>query len=555
MKRLIPVLNYSTFYPGHQPPKEPLEILKDYDFEILILTMVGLRNSLDRNRYQHQKDGAVEKIIGNLPPEKARRLKVFLNSGHRFTFVQSAVIDRIVLDLFRGLKDNYITRNLDDGQYEQRIFDVLLSYNEHYYNNGILDRSFTDHELMWTLVMMQGVSRVSKIDFVRTGLIKHLLMLDFLQKSLGTGFIALQKSFRERTGLATIYFFIMSLRHIFDFLERSGALVPQLQKQDPSLSYLEPMELLINKKVASEENFNMGMMLSKPFFETSSGTIYVIDHRNFSLMSERAFMHLLFYKTNYQKLAGFKDMNGLLAHFGKKYYEEFLMGTLLKQMEKPGVRLLASDDIYLADFTLIVNETDVFVFEVKSVAQHYRIFDEQSADELRRHVDTNYVDGKKGVSQLERYIAYINQDDKKLLQIRNTSNKINIYPVIVCTDPKAATYGINDYVGQKANVVFSKFEADFKKIMPLTMIQADFFVDNISLLSKDKTMFKKLIKGYHYFLKREKQRYKKVGTPQNLIRSMTSFDQYAIEKFGAFTLPQEQIYYHLKDVFQLNISD
>jgi hypothetical protein len=555
MKRLIPVLNYSTFYPGNQPPKEPLEILKDYDFEIVILTMVGLRNSLDRNRYQHQKDGTVENIIGNLPPEKARRLKAFLNSGHSFTFVQSAVIDRIVLDLFRGLKDNCITRNLDDGQYEQRIFDVLLSYNEHYYNNGILDRSFTDHELMWTLVMMQGVSRVSKVDFVRTGLIKHLLLLDFLQKSLDTDFIALQKSFRERTGLATIYFFIMSLRHIFDFLERSGALVPQLQRKDPSLSYLEPMELLINKKVASEENFNIGMMLSKPFFETSSGTIYVIDHRNFSLMSERAFMHLLFYKTNYQKLAGFKDMNGLLAHFGKKYYEEFLIGTLLKQLEKPMVRLLASDDIYLADFTLIVNETDVFVIEVKSVAQHYRIFDEQSAEELRRHVDKNYIDGKKGVSQLDRYITYIKQDEKKLLQIGNTSSNLNIYPVIVCTDPKAATYGINDYVGQKANLVFSKFKADFKKIMPLTMIQADFFVDNISLLSKDKTMLKKLIKGYHYFLKRENQRYKKVGTPQNLIRSMTSFDQYAIEKFGAFTLPQEQIYYHLKDVFQLNISD
>lgn len=555
MKRLTPVLNYSTFYPGHQTPKEPLEIIKGYDLEMVILTMIGLRNSLDRNRYQHQKDGAVESIIGNLPPQKSERLKAFLGSGHSFTFVQSAVIDKIVLDLFKSLKDNQITWELNDGQYEQRIFDVLLSYNEHYYDNGILDRSFTNHELMWTLVMMQGVSRVSKVDFVRTGLIKHLLMLDFLQKSLGADFIALQKSFRERTGLASIYFFIMSLKHIFDFLERSGALVPQLQRQDPSLSYLEPMELLINKKVASEENFDMGMMLSKPFFETSSGTIYVIDHRNFSLMTERAFMHLLFYKTDYQKLASFKDMNGLLAHFGKKYYEEFLMGTLLRALEKPGVRLLTSDDIYLADFTLIVNETDVFVFEVKSVAQHYRIFDEQSAEELQKHVDKNYVNGKKGISQLDRYITYIKQDDKKLLQIRNNSNRLNIYPVIVCTDPKTATYGINDYVGQKADVIFSKFEADFKKVMPLTIIQADFFVDNILLLSKDRMMLKKLIKGYHYFLKREKQRFKKISTPQSLIRSMISFDQYAIEKFGAFTLPQEQIYYHLKEIFQLNISD
>jgi len=555
MKRLTPVLNYSTFYIGHQPPKVPLEMLKGYDYEMVILTMVGLRNSLDRNRYQHQKDGAVEKIIGNLPHQKAESLKAFLQSGHGFTFVQSAVVDKIVLDLFKDLKNNQITRNLNDGQYEQRIFDVLLSYNEYYYDNGILEGSFTRHELMWTLVMTQGVSRVSKVDFVRTGLIKHLLLLDFLQKSLGVDFGRLEKSFRETTGLATIYFFIMSLRHIFDFVERSGALVPEFQRNDPSLSYVKPMELLINREVAGGADFNMGMMLSKPFFQTTSGNIYLIDHRNFTFMSERAFLYLLFHKTDYQQLAGFKDMNGLLSYFGKNYYEEFLMGTLLKQMDRPGLRVVTSDDVYLADFTLILNETDVFVIEVKSVSQNYRIFDGQNPEELQKHVDKNYVEGKKGTAQLDRYINYIKSDDKKLLQMRNPSNKINIYPIIVCTDQKAATYGINDYVGEKADVLFSKFKSDFKKVMPLTMIQADFFVDNILLLSKDKLMLKKLIKNYHYFLKRQKERFAKDSSSQNLIKSMTSFDQYAIEKYGAFTLPQEQIYYHLKDAFQLNISD
>lgn len=203
----------------------------------------------------------------------------------------------------------------------------------------------------------------------------------------------------------------------------------------------------------------------------------------------------------------------------------------------------------------ILNETDVFVFEVKSVAQHYRIFDKQSAEKPRKHLDENYVEGKKRISQLDRYITYIKRDDKKLLNICNNSDKLTIYPVIVCTDPKAATYGINHYASQKADVIFFKFKADFKMVMLLTMIQADFFADNILMLSKDKLMMKKFIKGYHYFLKREKQRFARHSSPQNLIRSMTSFDQYAIEKFGAFTLPQEQIYYHLKDVFQLNISN
>lgn len=547
-------MNYSTFYVGYEPPETPLDLLKGYDLEIVILTIVGLRNSLDKNKYQHGRDGAIESIIKSLPPERAKRLKYFIYNEHGFSLVQSAVIDKILVELFPMLKDNLITRELNDGQFEQRILDVLLSYNEYYYDNDIVGRLEASHELVWTLVMMQGVSRVSKLEFARTGLIKHLLMLDFLKKTLGKNFIRLQKSLRDKTGLFNIYYFILTFRHIFDFLENNNALVPRFQKEDPILIYLASVGLVINSEVAADEKFDIGMMLSKPFFETSSGDIFILDHGNFSFLVERAFMFMLYHKSDFPKLASIKSFNGLCSYFGKYYYEEFFMGKLLQSLQRKGVRVVRSDDNYLADFTLVVDEKDVFVFEVKSVAQHYRIFDAQNADEFRKHIDDHYLIGA-GASQLDRYIDYIKDDKRNLLNIETSAKDLNIYPVIVVTDPKAATYGVNDYVGQQANAGFSRFKTDFHKVMPLTMIQSDFFVENVSLLAKDKTMLKKMIREYHFYIKRGKERCKKDSSTQNYIHSMISFDQFAIGRYGAFRLPPEHIHYHLETLFGLKDDD
>jgi hypothetical protein len=153
--------------------------------------------------------------------------------------------------------------------------------------------------------------------------------------------------------------------------------------------------------------------------------------------------------------------------------------------------------------------------------------------------------------QIERFIDYIKEDRRKLLNIQNPIKKLNIYTIILVSDAKAATYGVNDYVGQKADAVFSKFKTDFNNVLPLTMIQSDFFVENIQLLTKDKSMLKKLVREYHFYIKRSKERFKKESSVQNYILSMTSFDQFAIGRHGAFRLPQEQIHYHLEDLFGL----
>lgn len=558
MYRAIPVLNYSTFYAGYKPSEHPIEIFDGYDMEFVILTMVGIRNSLESCNYDYEKDGAIRAIMGCLPPERAKRLKYFIYCKPGFSLVQPSVIDRILVDLFLKLNANTVTRDIpDNGQFEQNILDVLLSYNELHFSNDIAEHIVNSHELVWTLAMMQGVSGVDKVDFARTGPIKHMVMLDFLRKSLGKQFPVLQESLEKKAKLGNIHQFLGTFLHLFSYLEsyKGGeTLLPQIQRNDPLNAHMRPMGLMMNKQVATNEKFSIGILLSRPFFETSKGAIVVLDHRNFSLLVERVFMYLLFHKSDYPKLAGIKNLNGLFSYFGKHYYEGFLMHKLLCFLKRQGIRIIPSDDKHLADFTLVLNETDVFVIEVKSVAVHYNVFDTQNTDEFRKYIDDNYLIGA-GTPQLQRFIDYVKEDKRKLLNIQNPASKLNIFPIIVFTDPQAATYGVNDYVGLRANVEFESFKQDFHRVMPLTMISSDFFVENIGLLKKDRNLLKKLIKEYHFFIKRSKQQYDKNQSTQNYVRSMVSFDKFVVNKYGAYRVPQHDIFLGLVDVFGLKKPD
>lgn len=558
MNKAIPVLNYSTFYVGSKPSEHPIEMFDGYDVEDVILTMVGIRNSLERSNYDYEKDGAIKAIMGCLPPEKANRLKYFIYCKPGFSLVQPAVIDRILVDLFRRLNADMVTKRIfGDGHFEQCILDVLLSYNEFHYSNNIVDDIVNSHQLVWKLVMMQGVSGIDKVDFARTGPIKHLVMLDFLRKSLGKQFPLLQESLEKEAKLDNIHQFLGTFLQLFSYLENHKGkeiLLPQIQSNDPLKAFMEPMGLVMTKQVTMDERFDIGMLLARPFYETSKGATVILDHRNFSLLVERVFMYLLYYKSDYPKLACIKNLNGLFSHFGKHYYEGFLMHKLLGFLKRQDVRIIPSDDKHLADFTLIVNETDVFVIEVKSVAIHYNVFDTQNVDEFQKYIDDNYLIGA-GTPQLQRFIHYLKDDGQKLLNIQKPASKLNIFPILIFTDPQAATYGVNDYVGLRANIEFEKYKPEFNKVMSLTMISSNFFVENIKLLKKDRNLLKKLIKEYHFFIKRRKQLYEKNQSIQNYGMSMVSFDGFAIGKHGAYRVPQSEIFSILGDVFGLKEPD
>ncbi|WP_293312325.1 hypothetical protein [Pedobacter sp. UBA5917] len=563
MNEAIPVLNYSIFYPGYPMPGDPLKLIETFDLEQVILTMVALRNSLERNRYDFKNDILVQSILVKLPNTKAERVMQFLSGKKPFALVHSVVISKILVDLFKNLKNNQPKEDITEGEYEQRLLDLILIYNEHHYNHVVLEGKPHTHELVWSLMMMQDLSGFDEVDYARTGTIKHMVFIRFLQESLGEKYPLLEKSLKETTGLDSIYQFMSIFLHLFVHLakrEQPVLLLPQIAREDPNYVFLDPLGLIIDAKIAANEHFDIGTLFTRPFFRTSTGQIYVLDHNNFSLLVERSFIYLLHNKSNIKELLSVKNFNGLLSHFGFKYYEKFLIDRVLKSLVRTGVRLIPSDDKLLSDFTLIVNETDVFIMEVKSVAINYRVFDEQNPSEFRKYIDEQFRE-KKGLPQLVRNIEYLINDQNNLLHFKKAPSKLNVYPIIVFSEPQMATFGVADYVGEKAKAELAIFSKKFKKIQPLTMIHSDFFVENIELMSRDRGFLKKLIESYHKHIASKKEGYRKFSSPQNYVKSMVGFDKYVIGKSGAYRMDQKRIFAHLSEMFRLkdkveyNISD
>jgi hypothetical protein len=553
VSQAIAALNYSLFYPGRKLPEQPLGLIIGYNIEEVILTMVALRNSLERNRYDFLRDSLVLSIINKLPANKAQRLRNFLARDQGFGLVHGVVITKILVDLFKALGLNNPTLDIGEGDYEEKLFDLILVYNEYHYSNLLDDGAPDTHELVWALMMMQTISGMGEVNYARTGSIKHLIFLQFLKESLGRDFKKLEDSLKENVGLSTVYQFLGIFITLFYHVTKKNEptlLLPQISDEDPNYPYLALMNLVIDKELATNRNFDIGTLLTHPFFKTSDGKTYLLDHKDFSLLSERVFIYLLYSKTNILNLINKKDLNGLLAHIGLNYYEKYLLHRLLKSLERPGLRVVASEDQLLSDFTMIVNETDVFVIEVKSVAMNYRVFVQQNHHGFKKYIDDKFCD-EKGVPQLARNIGYLRADRANLLNLRKPANKLNIYPIIVFTEPQISTYAVNDYVGEKANLEFEKLAGDFKEIRPLTMIHSDFFVENIELLNRDRALLKKLINDYHASNYRKRQRYNKFKSTENYVRSMVDFDRYAIGKKGVYRVDQKKIFEHLTSVFRL----
>lgn len=553
MSKAIAVLNYSVFYPGSKIPEKPLDLLLGYDVEEVILTMVALRNSVQNSRYNFLADPIVVAIIEKLPANKAERLKSFLAPYPRFALVTGVVITKILVDLFKLLGSNRPTLALDDRDYEEKILDIVLVYNEYHYNNRLVEGLDDSHELVWAVMMMQNFSGMNEVDYARTGSIKHLIFLRYLRESLGKDFQKLEDSFNKNVGINTLNQFLAILTTLFFYVTKknqSPLLLPQISEKDPSYPYLSLMDLVIDKELATSEKFDVGVLLSHPFYRTADGRTYLLDHRDFSLLAERGFIYLLYTKTNYLQLIGKNDFNGLLSHNGLNYYEKFLLHNLLKSLERPGFRVVATDDQLLSDFTLIVNETDVFVVEVKSTAIHYKVFDQQNGKEFKKHIDEQFCK-KKGVQQLSRSIKYLKNDKADLLHFKKPAEKLNIYPIIIFTDPQVSTYGVNDYVGEISKKEFKKFDGDFKEIRPLTMIHVDFFIENIELLQADRSLLKKIIQDYHSSNLKKRRHYYKVRTTENYVRSLVGFDRYAVGKYGMYCLDQVRIFANLVKLFKL----
>jgi hypothetical protein len=366
----------------------------------------------------------------------------------------------------------------------------------------------------------------------------------------------LEADFKGKTKVDGLYTLALTLISLYSEIEQkfkaSGNSFVLIEKNESIYSFFKSFNLVCDKNTIINRKADIGFFITHPFYEHSNGTIYLVDHKHFAFALDRGWFHFLFMNSNLgQLLDHTKNFSDFQAYLGKHYYEKYLIGGLLKTLNRTGFRVIETDDKTLPDATAILNEKDIFFVEMKSSALHYKIINEQQVDKFKQFLDDNFAGDKKGAVQLLKCIKNYAERDNSEMKARYPKSKITIYPIIIYTEQHLDKYAVNDYVSEQFDIMLDKMEHPFLDIKPLVMIHYDFFVENITLLQARPSLLKVAINHYLSYVKQKKSAYHKNKQNIDYLSSMTSFDKFIIGYERIYTLDQHYIFSSLSTIFRL----
>jgi hypothetical protein len=553
---LYAVLTYKEFYGTRFSGEDALSAIARFDFEDIILALILILND-SAGRLENEVDVSGT-FMRRLPRPKALRLNHYVtrNESEKFMLTNNTVIAKIITDLFQILPQGSGLLPAADISFEETLLDVVLIYNERQYPEVGLGLQINTHELIWRLMLMQDITGLTNIHYARTSNIKYMVFIQFLKEILGNSFVGLESDFKMKTGVDGLYVLALTLITLYVKIEEKfkepGNPIVLIEKNESLYAFLKSFDLVFDKTAATGRTADVGFYVTHPFFEHSDGRIYLIDHTQFAFALDRGWFYCLFANSDIKdRITGVKNFSDFQGFLGKQYYEKYLITGLLKTVNRTGFRIIETDDKHLSDITVVLNEKDIFFIEIKSSALHYKVIDEKQVDLFKKFIDDNFASLKKGAGQLFKNIQYFAKDISTELNLKTPKSKLTIYPVIIYTEQHLEKYAVNDYVNQKFSALTNTFQNPFQEIKPLVMVHYDFFVENISLLNSQPSIFKKSINAYIAHWKKKKAAYHKSEHNMDYLTSMVSFDKFIVGFEKLYMLEQGFIFRNISKIFKL----
>lgn len=547
---------YTNFYENRSIPEDPISQLSLFDLEEVILVLILIKNSLNPKKLENLENNTLKALITRLPKPKQKRLLLFLaNPKIPYALTNGIVISKVITDVIRLLKYNDPKTDINSIELEENLLDVILAYNEIHYA-AKLEPKPDDHLVLWKLLLMQDISGIDMVTFSRTSVPRQMTFNKFLQFKMGDSFAEFEDNLRSATGVSNIHEFILIFLKIYALGTQSHNGLMSIDKTDRAYNILIDTGLVIDANMEESDKFELPSLISHPFFMNSKGQLFLIDTTDFELVVNKIFAHLLFIKGEISRfLPKINSYNNYQSLIGYEYTEKYLMRNLFLSMQKPGCRIILSDDKYLPDLTIILNERDIILFEIKDTSMHFNVSYLQDVQAFQDFIDKNFATGKKGVRQLLNNIGYLKTDEHNLYQLKTGQQKISIYPVIIFTDQHLTKNGVNDYIAEKARDDLAELKPHFKDIKPPTMIHYDFFVENISLLRQNPSLLKKSIDLYQKTFRQKMSKYNKFRSNANYMDAMVSFDRFIIGHNKLYRLDKMSILNQINKIFNLRDSD
>jgi len=314
---------------------------------------------------------------------------------------------------------------------------------------------------------------------------------------------------------------------------------------------LDQLSLVLDEEELPDPKFSIGRFAGLPYYKTKD-RVYLLSRSNFAFALEKSWPYFLYQNSDLRNFlpgkGSFSDFQSLL---GKNYIEDHFLDTIFSSLHKTGFRWIRPTETYMPDGCYVINESTIIIFEFKSSSLHFNIIAEQDHHSLKTFLDENVATKKKGARQLVSVIKHISARSNTAYGIKTPVSKLTVYPVIIYTDMNLCMLGVNDYVDSNFQQMLGEGGKQFKQIMPLVTVHADFFTENLSLIKKERSLFKQGLDHYLKYRRKKLSVYARIGVASDYLMAQYQFDRYVLAYKKLYRVPQIEIFKNLIKVFRL----
>lgn len=535
--KLSGVTKFTEFY-NASLPRDINEYLRTYPTDVLILKLSRINAVL----FTHPAEGAetqeaiLESCFNKLSNNRnaiIQRIRKKMDVAF-FTYPCIAQVIRDALLYYQPLPEEDIPFN--EGAFEDTVFDRILMQNDLYYNNDGDD--LESYEGIWKLQLMQQHYLRSNSNLLLVAPVKNFLLYQFMRAEFANGEKYLEE-FYTALGLASYFEYYLIFRGILQqvFDAAGKGEVKHILTLDAK------QEKLIGHYALREENITSGKfkgdihmeIVTRPLYYAEQQHPVVLDFYFFNYITDFALTYKLHELSSLKEDPRFSNFTKFKAHLGKSYYEDFIARRVLSGIFRPKNFKVVSNNNNspLSDFTIVRNQRDVILIELKSVDLHPATLEDLDVNEFKNFLVEQFCI-KKGVPQLVKQISKLANTQKMDRIIKDPANKhkLCIYPVIVYTEHSMDVNGVNQFLNEHLEKGITPLRHKFRKIYPLTAIKLDLFIRYYSLLREDPKVLYTWIQGYHELLRTREKTYRKTPNPWTYFEQNLSFQNYVNSMHG-----------------------
>ncbi|NOW94971.1 hypothetical protein [Mucilaginibacter sp. SG564] len=432
---------------------------------------------------------------------------------------------QVMSAIIKDAMEHYVAAEAppDLRQFGKDLFQAILAYNQHFYDQDFTMTSFAD--LFISNIQQQFYIRRETYLKLNT-----LLKFTFISKFLTDDekLKAAAQEYCAALEIGTVWKLASFILHMFrvihagdkqsrHILDRNGAQWPVLEQFVMSKADLTKGALSLHKQV-----------IPKPFYQLEDGRLILLDYNYFSFGLDQGIFYSLYHKSSLVNGIIFKNYNDYQGYLGLKYFEEYYIGRFIQKIFSKWNHRIVHTEKY-QDY-IVSAGNQVFVFEIKMTEFNANGLDRSSFEDFKDFVDRNFLAFKqsgqkaKGLGQLVRQIGHLANDQELMDSLGIKKRKrLQVYPIIIYSDANLDINGVNEYVNEQWLERTATYLNAFLNIRPITMINGSILMTYYYLLRKDPALFGQWLNDYIKSVNNLKKRYHNGKDPFDYLEYNRSF--------------------------------